>query len=87
MPTLEGDKKESKKGKRIKISTSDKLLPRLPVLLAQIKAGNNWHKLKKIRLIMYLLPRHSKIKIIKKKPDKNFIKMLEWWEWLSKKPN
>ena len=41
MPTLEGDKKESKEGKRIKISTSDKLLPRLPVLLAQIKAGNN----------------------------------------------
>ena len=70
MPTLEGDKKESKEGKRIKISTSDKLLPRRPVLLAQIKAGNNWHKLKKIRLIMSLLPRHSKIKIIKKNPTK-----------------
>ena len=40
MPPLEGDK-EGKKGKRLKILTQGKLLTRLPILLVQIKAGNN----------------------------------------------
>ena len=40
MPPLEGDE-EVKKGKRLKIPTPNKLLTRLPILLAQIKAGNN----------------------------------------------
>ena len=35
MPPLEGDEKG------LKILTPNKLLTRLPVLLAQIKAGNN----------------------------------------------
>ena len=43
MPPLEGD--EVKKGKELKISTR-KLLTRLPILLSQRKAGNNWYKLK-----------------------------------------
>ena len=34
------------KGKGLKILTSKKLLTRLPLLLAQIKTGNNSHKLK-----------------------------------------
>ena len=38
MPPLEGDTKEEK---RIKILTPTKLLSRLAVLLAQIKAGKN----------------------------------------------
>ena len=38
MPALEGD--ESKKGKGLKILTLNKQLSRLPVLLAQVKAGN-----------------------------------------------
>ena len=57
--TLKGDEKQEfsdiptmpppegvevlKKGTEIKILTPNKLLTRLPVLLAQIKAGNNWY--------------------------------------------
>ena len=45
-----------KERKGLKIVTLNKLLTRLPVLLAQIKAGNNLYKLKKeIRQILYLL--------------------------------
>ena len=47
MLLLESDAEEVKEGKGIKILTSKKLLTRLPVLLVQIKAGNNSHKLKK----------------------------------------
>ena len=58
---LEGDE-DIKKEKGLKILTPDKPLTRLLVLLAQIKAGNNSHKLKKeIRKIVYLLYQHSKI--------------------------
>ena len=39
MPPLEADK-EGKEGKGIKILTPNKLLTRLPVILAQIKAGS-----------------------------------------------
>ena len=45
MPPLEGDE-EVKEGKGLKILTPNKLLTRLPILLAQIKAGNNSYKLK-----------------------------------------
>ena len=44
MPLLEGDE-EVKEGKWIKISTPNKLLARLPILLAEIKVGNNSFKL------------------------------------------
>ena len=40
MPLLEGDK-AVKEGKGLKILTPNKLLARLPVLLAKLKAGNN----------------------------------------------
>ena len=40
MPPLEGDE-ETKRGKELKILTPSKLLTRLPILTAQIKAGNN----------------------------------------------
>ena len=46
IPLLEGDEEEVKKGKGLKIVTPNKLLTRLPILLAQIKAGNNSYKLK-----------------------------------------
>ena len=46
MPPLEGDEEEVKEGIGLKISTPNKLLNRLPILLAQIKAGNNSCKLK-----------------------------------------
>ena len=46
----------------LKILTPNKLLTRLPILLAQIKAGNNSYKLKnEIRQILYLLFQHNKI--------------------------
>ena len=52
MPLPEGDEEEVKEGKGLKILIPNKLLTRLPILLAQIKAGNNSCKLKnKIRQI------------------------------------
>ena len=45
MSTLEGNEKV-KEGKGIKIFNPNKLLIRLSILLAQIKAGNNSYKLK-----------------------------------------
>ena len=45
----------------LKNLTSDKLLTRLPILLAQIKAGNNSYKLKnEITQILCLLNQHNK---------------------------
>ena len=41
MPLLQTDGEEVKKEKALKILTRTKLLTRLPLLLAQIKAGNN----------------------------------------------
>ena len=45
MPPLEVDKEEVKE-KGLKILTPNKLLTRLPVLLAQITAGSNLYKQK-----------------------------------------
>ena len=47
MPLLEGDEEVVKKGKGVKNFTSNKLLNRLPILLAQIKAGKQFTQLKK----------------------------------------
>ena len=41
---LEGNE-EVKEGKRLKIVALNKFLTRLPILLAQIEAGNNSYKL------------------------------------------
>ena len=61
MPQLEGDEEEVKEGNRLKMLTPNKLLTRLPILLAQIKAGNNSYRLKnEIRQILYLLSEHNK---------------------------
>ena len=52
----EGDEEEPKEGIEIKIVTLNKGTTRLPVLLAQIKAGNNSWKLNiEIRQILYFL--------------------------------
>ena len=73
MPPLEGDE-EVKEGKGLKIFTGNKLLTRLPILLAQIKAGNNSNKLKnEIRQMLYFLYQHNKIT---KKVCNNLIKSL-----------
>ena len=61
VPPLEGDK-EVKEGKVLKFLTPNKVLTRLPILLAQIKAGHNSYKLKnEIRQILYILYQHNKI--------------------------
>ena len=74
MLALEGDEEELKQEKRSKTLTSNKLLTRLPLLLAQIKTVNNSEKLKnEIRQILYLLYQHNKVT---KKVYKNFIKSL-----------
>ena len=53
---------EVKEGKELKILTPKKLLIRLPILLAEIKAGNNSNKLKnEARQILSLLYQHNKI--------------------------
>ena len=62
LPPLEGDEREAIEGKVLKTLTPNKLLTRLQVLLAQIKAGNNSCKLKnEIRQILYLSYQHNKI--------------------------
>ena len=62
MPPLEGDEEKVKEGKGLKILTPNKLLTKLPILLAQIKAGDNSNKLRnKIRQILYLLYQDNKI--------------------------
>ena len=57
------DEEELKEGKELKNLTPNKLLTRLPILLAQIKAGNNSYKLKnEIRqILLYLLYQRNKI--------------------------
>ena len=63
MSPLEGDE-EVKEGKGLKILNLNQLLTWLPVLLAQVNAGNNANKSKKkIRQIMQYLYQHNKIKI------------------------
>ena len=60
-PPLKDDEEEVKVGKGLKILSPNKLLFRLSVLLAQVKARNNLTKLKnEIRQILYLLCQHPK---------------------------
>ena len=74
MPPLEGDKEEVRERKGIKILMPNKLLTRLPILLAQIKFENNLHKLKnEIRQILYYLYLHNKMT---RKVYNNLIKSL-----------
>ena len=75
MPPLESDKEEVREGKGLKTLIQNKLLTRLLILLAQIKAENNSYKLKNgIREVLYLLYQHNKII---KKVLNNLIKSLQ----------
>ena len=68
-------RKKKYAGTRLKILIPNKLLTRLPILLPQIKAGNNSYKLiNEIRQISYLLQQHNKIN---KKVYNNSIKSLK----------
>ena len=52
----------SQSGKGLKILTPQQMFTQLPILLAQIKAGNNSQKLKnEIRQLLYSLYRSKKI--------------------------
>ena len=62
------------KGEGLKILTNKQMLNRLPILLAQIQAGNNSNKLKKeIRQILYSLYRS---KVLTKTVYNNLIKSI-----------
>ena len=74
MPPLEVNEEEVKEGKGLQKLTPIKLLTKIPILLAQIKAGNNSYNLKnKTRQMLYLLYQHNKIS---KKLYNNLIKSL-----------
>ena len=60
MPDLESE--ESIKGKGLKILTPNQILSRLPITLAQLKAGNNTEKLNnEIRQLLYSLYGSNKL--------------------------
>ena len=64
----------SKKGERLKILTNKQMLNRLPILLAQIQAGNNSKSLKnELRQISYSLYRS---KVLTKTVHNNLIKFI-----------
>ena len=51
---MSGNNYESRQGKRLKILTPKQMLQRLPIALAQIKAGNNSDSLlNEIKKIVY----------------------------------
>ena len=53
--------KQDRSGKGLKILTPNQMLSRLPITLAQLKAGNNSEKLKNgIRQLLYSLYRSKK---------------------------
>ena len=69
---LKSDSDTSKKGKGLKILTNKQMLNRLPILPAQIEAGNNSIKLKnEARQKLYLLYRS---KVLTKTLYNNLIK-------------
>ena len=57
-----GEDEESQQGKGLKILTPNQMLKRLPIALAQVKAGNNSESLvNEIRQIVYSLYRSKEI--------------------------
>ena len=71
---LKSDSDTSKKGERLKIFNDKQMLNRLPILLAQIQAGNNSIKLKnEARPILYSLYRS---KVLTKTVYNNLIKSI-----------
>ena len=54
--------KQNQEGQGLKILTPNQMLCRLPITLAQLKAGNNSEKLKnEIRQLLYSLDRSKKL--------------------------
>ena len=70
-------KQNETKGKELKILTPRQMLQRLPITLAQVKAGNNSENLlNEIRQIIYSL---YQSKEITKKVYNNLIKSIQKW--------
>ena len=66
MPELESQEsdadRKNQQGEGLKILTPNQMLSRLPISLAQLKAGNNSEKLKnEIRQLLYSLYRSKKL--------------------------
>ena len=66
MPELESEESAAERrnqpGQGLKILTPDQMLSRLPITLAQLKAGNNSEKLKnEITQLLYSLHRSKKL--------------------------
>ena len=66
MPELESEesaaKRRNQRGQGLKILTPNQMLSRLPITLAQLKAGNNSQKqTNKIRQLLYSLYRSKKL--------------------------
>ena len=75
----------SKKGEGLKILTNKQTLNRLPILLAQIQAGNNSKSLKnQLRQILYSLYRS---KVLTKTVYKNLIKFIRTLHYIYKNGN
>ena len=69
-------KQNETKGKGLKILTPNQMFQRLPIALAQVKAGNNSESLlNEIRQIVYSL---YQSKQITKKVYNNIIKSIQW---------
>ena len=69
---VKSDRDTSKKGEGLKILTNKQMLNRLPILLAQIQAGDNSKSLKnEVRQILYSLYRS---KVLTKTVYNNLIK-------------
>ena len=72
----------SKKGEGLKILTNKQMLNRLPILLAQIQAGNNSKSLKnELRQILYSLYRS---KVLTRTVYNNLIKAIRAYHYLYK---
>ena len=52
---------QNQQGEGLKILTPRQMLSRLPISLAQLKAGNNSEKLNEIRQLLYSLYRSKKL--------------------------
>ena len=69
-------KNKATKGTGLKILTSKQMLQRLPIVLVQVKAGNDSEKLlNEIRQIVYSL---HQSKVITKKVYSNIINSIQW---------
>ena len=62
MPDLECEESSEKGGQGLKILTGNQMLSRLPITLAQLKAGNNSERLRnETRQLLYSLYRSKKL--------------------------